>query len=50
MSESKVKEQIDIIEKGTRQANTSKSAALKTLQNAGILTESGELSQLYCSE
>lgn len=47
MSDRKIREQLEVIEKATKKASSSKSNALAFLKKAGIVTESGNLSQAY---
>ena len=47
MTREKLIKQIEIIKKEKRKALTSKEAAKKSLQNAGIITKSGNLSPKY---
>jgi len=47
MSDTKVKEQIDVLKAGTKRVSASKERALEFLKKAGILTESGNLSKAY---
>ena len=47
MNDKKVKEQIKVLEKAGGKAAASKSTALKSLKEAGIVTNSGKLTKRY---
>lgn len=47
MNDKKVKEQIKVLERAGEKAATSKSTALKSLKEAGIVTNSGKLTKRY---
>lgn len=47
MSNKKVKEQIAVLNKGTKQVTANKASAIAFLQRAGMVTEAGKLTQTY---
>jgi len=47
MSDTKEKEQIAIIKKGTKRVTADKATALAFLKRAGILTSSGKLTKAF---